>query len=281
VGKSNNLSAEKEKTIETLLTFMELGEPDKRTKKYPNHCLNIRNFKNARIFDDSFMAEDAWWFRDVKPTDVNNFFDQTTVSTFSERRDPGQLCSVLRVKTINMREARNKVSKFYPLMVEFTGAAIMKSGEYASVKHFYSYVGSQWQRITLGYEREIEQDKDIVEILKLAPSFQFSARYEWSASLSYSGGPSVMFPTNPSGVKELFRLRDIPPGKTRRQAIKHWVTEHTRRINQPEKEIEVQVRKHLRGQTKFNWNGLLVSVHPSDADLDENDNLKLLKRTNN
>ena len=56
-------------------------------------------------------------------------------------------------------------------------------------------------------------------------------------------------------VKELFKMRDIPDGRRRRVALRHWVASHMRR--KPTKPDEqVAVREYLRGAKDFSWNGI-------------------------
>lgn len=60
--------------------------------------------------------------------------------------------------------------------------------------------------------------------------------------------------TTLSSAKDIFKMRDIEPGMKRRSALKHFVSEHTRRcpINKNE---TIQIARYLRGAEKFDWNG--------------------------
>jgi hypothetical protein len=93
----------------------------------------------------------------------------------------------------------------------------------------------------------------------------FVRRYDWTVSLGHGDGPCVRFDTDPIGAREVFRLRDIPEGASRRAALRHWVAEHWRKRRSDPAE-EAKVRAHLRGATEFTWNGLRCKIKPSEYD---------------
>jgi hypothetical protein len=84
--------------------------------------------------------------------------------------------------------------------------------------------------------------------------------------LGEEGVPRARFVTDPIGVRAAFRLRDIPAGKTRRAALRHWVQEHWRKRRDPSKEDRAFVREYLRGATHFGWSGLSCQIEPSKED---------------
>lgn len=89
--------------------------------------------------------------------------------------------------------------------------------------------------------------------------------YEWAVNIGYGGGATVRVPVSPPAVKDLFRLRDMPEGRSRRAALRHWVSSHWRKKHSDPK-AEVEVRRHFRGVERFNWNGLICEVVPSKHD---------------
>ena len=95
----------------------------------------------------------------------------------------------------------------------------------------------------------------------------FARRYSWRVCLGYEGFPSIAFATDPVGAAEVFRLRDVPEGRSRRAALLHWVSEHWRRKRASDPSATVSVRAHLKGAKRFAWNGLSCEVIPSTYDL--------------
>lgn len=91
----------------------------------------------------------------------------------------------------------------------------------------------------------------------------------WSVDLSMGGGASaVRLLTDPLGAREVFALRDMPNGKSRRAAIRHWVKSHYRQ-SRVDPESRSYVAKHLRGVSRFNWNGLGCTIRPAFSELEQ------------
>jgi hypothetical protein len=77
--------------------------------------------------------------------------------------------------------------------------------------------------------------------------------------------PSLTMLTDPTGVKEFWKLRDIPAGKKRRDALLHWVNDHWRKKrNDPD--VEHYVRKHLRGSESITYKSFSAKIIPSEKD---------------
>lgn len=77
--------------------------------------------------------------------------------------------------------------------------------------------------------------------------------------------PSLTLLTDPTGVKEFWKLRDIPEGKKRRSALLHWVGEHWRQMrNDPD--VETFVRSHMRGQEELTQGRFSAKITPSVRD---------------
>lgn len=107
------------------------------------------------------------------------------------------------------------------------------------------------------------------EVLRFAPFFcgvsQSIGNY-WRVETKFEETcPSLTLLTDPTGVKEFWRLRDIPEGKRRRDALLHWVEGHWRKTrNDPD--VERYVRKHLRGQRDLTQGKFQAKVYPSERD---------------
>jgi hypothetical protein len=92
--------------------------------------------------------------------------------------------------------------------------------------------------------------------------------YEWSCYIKEKPDSlGVRIPIHPSSSKEVFMMRNLPEGKTRKRAIVNFVKDHYRTIKGNGNERKVLIEKHFRGDLKFNWRGLEVHVTPSPYDL--------------
>jgi hypothetical protein len=99
----------------------------------------------------------------------------------------------------------------------------------------------------------------------------FSHYYEWSIYIRETPkSVGVRIPILPENFSEVFSLRDLPTGTSRRKAICHAVRQHTRSVKVTADDTalrETLVRQHFRGETKFNWRGLELHILPSEYDI--------------
>lgn len=107
-------------------------------------------------------------------------------------------------------------------------------------------------------KEQIRAEPVTEEMLDFTAGVAVLSRLRWTVRLGVSGGASVSLFTDPQGAAETFRLRDVPAGAARRAAIRHWVEGHWRKNRGSAGEHEV--RKHLRGASKFQWNGLSCEI---------------------
>lgn len=77
--------------------------------------------------------------------------------------------------------------------------------------------------------------------------------------------PSLTLLTDPTGVKEFWKLRDIPTGRKRRDALLHWVERHWRQTR-ADPDVEVFVRKHMRGSEDITQGHLSAKIVASRLD---------------
>lgn len=90
--------------------------------------------------------------------------------------------------------------------------------------------------------------------------------YVWHAQIAHEN-IGIKVPIHPNTARFFFKNRAPKAGNDRRSAIRNFVKEHNRYIrSQPDPVI---IKKHLRGNTQFEWFGLNVTILPAEADLRE------------
>jgi hypothetical protein len=77
--------------------------------------------------------------------------------------------------------------------------------------------------------------------------------------------PSLTLLTDPTGVKEFWKLRNVPEGRSRRSALLHWVEQHWRQTRK-DPDVEAFVRKHMRGEKTVRQGFLHAEITPSVRD---------------
>ena len=76
--------------------------------------------------------------------------------------------------------------------------------------------------------------------------------------MAQEGEAKALFGIYESQIKSLFYARKLPMTTTgRKKPILHWVKAHQRRIKEG---IDIDIRKHLRGESKFEMNGTRFSI---------------------
>jgi hypothetical protein len=265
------------KAVEDILVFLSACRPAKRP--------DLSTDKPMSYFDGAFaldlkLGEVLMGGRAFIPSnstiqDVDGSFDSCTLVTNQEsiltsKEDAIQL---IRSKTIKAPAVRGRIFGFRRHLVEVTIGEISPStGLFVNgVNILGSQDGEEWTVIgpTSRYSGPEKAEAELADAIRLGIGLSIVRPEEWSVKLQFSGYPGVRFFTDPVGVREVFRLRDIPEGKSRREALRNWVTNHWRKKHDDPSAL-VEVRKHLRGATKFTWGGLRCEVEVARLDRIEN-----------
>jgi len=280
---------------EELLVFLEASDAAKFFRHGGYGMTDIHQFDGALTMGDiglawageiAVMAEDE--IRNPSRW-VTWPLDATWCQRDEGRGWPKGSWAFNRLRTCDPKEARGKAAMIAPRMVIRDTCYITPDGVRHGIRRFLAFVGGRWVsgfrggqtwRWVGSWEREdhhpeIRSPYDPDErhdplVINLAHSVMLIRRYYWSVCLSF-GGPSIRFLTDPTGVREIFKLRDLPEGKLRRAALRNWVRRHNRR-SRADAAALIDVRRHLRGATKFTWNGMTCVIEPSGLDLELNRN---------
>lgn len=231
----------------------------------------ISYFDGAELYADRyrkwFMDDNKQFLTSATP-DILPHIDVTVISDV----DGADEMVVTRFRSINRKDARGRVFQvFKRFLYEQSTGSIRYDGKFTSGRNYFtSDDGKHWLVIgdTKRMQRVQPAPPDVNSRLWIAAPIALTQHYEWKVTLGYQGCISIGIPTTPTGCREVFKLRDIPEGKARREALRNFVCEHTRRHPATDdEEARIVVREHLRGSSRFNWNGLRCTIHPAQADL--------------
>jgi hypothetical protein len=222
-------------------------------------------------------AREGWWI--FNPADCTpDVVWPLNVGSIMERNGHDRLM-LTRVQTVTTKEVRGAVTRFSPFMVR-EDIAMRIGDELTTVSAISAWVGGEWTNADA--HRRYWND-DIPEVSqeslhdrmqpRLATAVALRQRYEWAVAFALNeDAPSIRFATDPTGIKELYRLRDVPKGRDRRESLIGWVEDHWRQ-NRHDPDVEVYVRKHLRGAVRLDWRSLVGEVLSSQFDLEKRDAL--------
>ena len=125
----------------------------------------------------------------------------------------------------------------------------------------------QFIKKTLEGDSSREQFLDMTREASAQVSFGIVTHYlrksRWIVSFSCGSERIVSVPTDPTGIKGMFQMRELPEGRDRRAALLHWVSAHMRR-NRKDPETEHAVRQYLRGSREFEWFGMSCKITPTE-----------------
>lgn len=188
---------------------------------------------------------------------------------------------VKHVRSISPREARGKVKLVTPYMAEVTQALFTgrRVGEHSltdlvlagSSRDYEAFMGGGW--VEAGHVDPLDPGYAGLRLsTSMAISMALRHRYEWAVSVGYEDSPSVRLAVDPTAIKDLFKFRDVPSGASRREALLRWIDDNWRKLRH-DPDMEGYIRRHLRGGTRFDWEGLGVSILLPEFDAEAEERL--------
>jgi hypothetical protein len=280
--------------LDDILTFLVLSVDD----SHKGWRLPLRNFNYADIMNDTLAPSlsenscrvDMGIFGDVHPNDLDGQWDVATV-THVEGEDRARYFGLSRFRRIPLKAARGFPVRS-PYLGEYSGAIVdSHDGTFRTERSLVQLVGGKWQYLECAYvpanyshfrlhsKFNHNDFVDLNEKLQCFLGMQFTRYYQWRVAVGLPGTISLTFPTDPTGIKAIFKMRDVPEGLQRRAMLKNWVSEHTRQCRASEDDF-IWVRQHLRGHLQFSWLGFTCEVMPSQDAIDKNIELAWLKERN-
>ena len=173
---------------------------------------------------------------------------------------PSDVTIVHRLRTITTKDARAKgAARFSPTMVMHSKVELFDSGKAETGEVPFAFINGVWVPAVTWLPNNLGHDRQVHTLAGIA----LTMRYEWSVWLGHGVGPRVRFLSDPAGARAAFALRDVPPGRQRRAALRNWVEGHWRKKRR-DPEDHAWVTKHLRGATEFEWNDLRCKIQPPD-----------------
>ena len=220
------------------------------------------------MFRELSVDDDIWVGGDV--------FDLWPIRSKGMTFDCDDVDAVIHSLTsVTPKQARGRVRLLRPRMLRHSWARITgDQGE--TYERYYSVASDGW----LDDITNIDQTKyRMISAHPVPADHQLCVRalaggamwleYQWTVRVSAVGSNfAITIPTTPEGGRKLLSLRDVPSGRERRAALRHWVSAHTREIAAKDGDVrEVDVVEHLRGAQPFHWDDLHGEIRPSAYDL--------------
>lgn len=193
-------------------------------------------------------------------------FDSEDAGAYADR---GYLLTLHRDRTIPISKVRGLFRPMASVCVERTIARLLTGGVYSLTRQYWQYYAKSWKKMAAPLAiRPTECCEGCQTSLWAHRSLALSKEYQWKVNfwIPQSDGPSVSVEIDPVSAKEVFKLREVSRGKSRKDALKHWVSAHYRRQFGPT-HAETYIWPYLRGAEQFEWEGLHCNIIPSQYDL--------------
>lgn len=256
-------------TLGDFLSVTKFRVNKKRTGTYSGyHIARPRDFNRiepwvlCQLFPEFYPDYERIVGKGIGPGDLERPMDVSAMVDFDKEGGISSETEVAfrRFRQVGLKEVRGRVAVYMPYMVEERTAWVDKARRTGEpvVLYFGSNDAVNWFGIGNHMIRGPMKDSTYLEI---AYGLSYTRQSQWLIGLQRDRQPAILLPTDPVGVREIFRMRDIPEGKKRRASLIGWVDAHYRKKHD-DPTAEIYVRKHLRGGTRFVWNGLACSINP-------------------
>jgi hypothetical protein len=278
------VSAIDEGLLESVLDALAhaIGADDRRTGEVVQHRAALGAFDGFEIFDPVLLPDD-FILTAESPTDVPIWpMDVRYAMRVSDEGAVGRAGWLFKaIRTLDPKAWRGKLRVVLPKMIEhgemFVAAGVGESesfcapygltntGAIPALAHNHPQAGMRVNGAGV-YGARVSRERHVTQDVLLAHGVAMRREYLWSVLLGERGAPRARYVTDPVGVREAFRLRDIPDGKQRRTALRHWVRDHWRRRGRESEADHRWILAHMRGAEEFSWSGLQCRIEPSRQD---------------
>lgn len=265
--------------IDKYLTYIGCVNCD--TRVFDRSLLITDDINETNALSDTPMAYEC-----ATASDCGHAWTVRIIGSPKGERGEGKLFNFYENKTVPRGEIEKFKSKitngdlnYYECYSKETETEVSNSGD---VTPYSVYVGYRKNRFVVFDPSEQMQydssgkvtgivrksaDCDILNMhIKMQLGVAFMMPSFWLAHVRLQeSAPRVSLMTDPTGVKELWKFRDVPDGAKRRDALLHWVNEHWRK-KRHDPDVEGYVRSHLRGSRVFQHGSMSITVDESEED---------------
>jgi hypothetical protein len=267
-------------TLEALAHLL-AGADNRKGMMWPKS--KIEDFDGFELFDNNSPVDDDVILLGNDAADAPVWPMDARMGGMSMNNGIEGVWIFKRITTLRPCDWRGRLRITTPRMVEVHDRGVWPNGDAVSSVAAYAVVGgravdadtrnhsSGGRRVRIGdiYGGRSKElcAQDPTREIALGHGIELRKEYRWSVLLGEEGIPRARFVTDPTGIREVFRLRDIPCGASRRAALRHWVRDHWRKKRDPGADDLAFIRTHMRGRVNFAWQGLSCQIEPSRDDL--------------
>lgn len=242
----------------------------------PNDPVIMGNWRRTNLFApspkdwpfidmDPMFAGDEWFALSDEKYNAQWPIDQAIALPMSKTDFRIAYC-----KTISPKEMRKYQNVVYSTKMASIGRMDFVGGRYDYGGTIVSLIGGKWVHAIRSTKHQIFENADTADDLSGMMAVSVGAalryRYDWSVILNF---PTcrARFSTDATGALRMFKDRNLEPFGSRRAPLLHWVAKHWRQRRSVPADM-IEVRKHLRGRSDFEWRGFPVTIIPAEFEVE-------------
>lgn len=280
-GNTETLDASNARLMEDVLTFFTLCDDEQRPVK-------TQDFDGAFLLGDSGGYKDPTMWIEGRQLEHKALIQSITdwrirLASADPVKNPKWPLALIRIRPMPELVrlgivASNPDLRLVPPHQALYGEVL---GVHASGRTSYDrggYVFIRRGHYCCPRGHDLANFESTCTFLDHAAAMIWSSRRRWQVQFRIApAAPALTFMTDIVGVREFLRFREAEDGAARRAAIIHWVSRHWRQ-NRHDPEMEIYVRKHLRGKQSVQWHGMTVKIIAPPEAINEVESEKALRR---
>lgn len=302
-----SLQKNRAQAIENILTFTGLSENEDLRWEYlelPGVAKVIADFNRVPLttysgfdctflyeslgqmtsYDRLFVAADSQEGRnDLAELDAK--WEYSSAAFFDNHEElcrgrKGYLFSITGTRWVPLKAVRGLFPLRSSNVYENYICNVFSDGKYTVERDYIQYFGNAWHRVGVPIAYGPERLDEILQTkVWMDRSIAFTREYDWSVEigLNVTSTPALSLQIDPKSSRDVFKMRDLTPGKSRRDALRHWVSGHHRKAIEPGY-VETYIWPYLRGAEEFTWNGMYCKIKPSEYDLRKAKEYQLMRK---
>jgi len=278
--------------IEDLLIVTTLSESPKTIAKNINYPSNAGNvdiclYDGADIFINDILLDgsigNSYLIPTTKSVTINDLKVPFNLKMLTNSNDFDNEIVLIHYKKADIKKWRGRMHFIAPNLIDVMAMFINVDNGCSYLKNdVYGYINGKKPvrcgpiaktratgnaRKYLQYSATID-DRNNYSPLFVVPGIIAIREALWRTYIKFEDSLiGLTYNCDSVAVKDVFRFRDIPDGKKRRDALLHWVSGHYRKYRE-DPEAEMWVRDHIRGKTEFTWSGIQCIISPPKEKLE-------------
>jgi hypothetical protein len=134
------------------------------------------------------------------------------------------LFSLHRFRMVPMAAVRGLFRLRSSETLEATDAHLFNNGCYAVDRRYYQFLSGQWHTVGIPFGvKPVPLEPGYAKLIWIHKALALTKEYDWEVRIgsNIKTSPTIAVAVDPVSAKDIFKLREVPKGKSRREALRH------------------------------------------------------------